>query len=121
MSLLDGGIASVFGSVFGGLYPDGLLHRDGTEPVYDSFGNITGYSTAEDIAIKVQRDACSYSMQRAQGFSDGDVMLIILADGLDILVTTDMHVTDGDGNRWMVKSADLDAASSHWVLRGRAA
>lgn len=121
MSLLDGGIAAIFGSVFGGIYLDGLLHRDGTGPTYDSEGNVTGYAGGADIAIKVQTDRASYSMRQAEGFAEGDAALIILADGLSVAVTTDCQVTDGHGKRWMVQSADLDAAGSHWLCRGREA
>ena len=122
MGLLDGGIASIFGAALSGLYPDGLLHRDGTGPVYDNEGNIVGYDGGTDLPIKVQRDACTYSMRQSEGYSEGDVMLIILAAPLNGLkVSTDMQLTDGSGDKWMIRSADLDAASSHWICRGRAA
>lgn len=122
MGLFDGGIARIFGAALSGLYPDGLLHRDGTGPIYDDEGNIVGYDDGGDLPIKVQRDACSYSMRQSEGYSEGDVALIILAAGLNsIKVTTDMQATDGAGDRWMIRSADLDAASSHWICRGRAA
>lgn len=121
MGLLDGGLASIFGAAFGGIFLDGLLHRDGTEPEYDDEGNITGYSPAADIPIKVQRDACSYRIQQSSGYAEGDVMLIILAAGLGVKVTTDMQATDGGGDRWMIASAERDAAASHWICRGRAA
>lgn len=122
MGLLNGGIAAIFGSALSGLYPDGILHREGAEPQYDGEGNITGYAGGADVPIKVQRDACSYSMRQSEGYSEGDVMLIILAAQLGgVKITTDMQATDGAGDRWMIRSADLDAASSHWICRGRAA
>lgn len=122
MGLLDGGIARIFNAALSGLYLDGALHRDGTDPIYDNEGNITGYAGDADIPIKVQRDACTYAMRQSEGYSEGDVMLLILAAPLNgVKVTTDMQATDGAGDRWMIRSADLDAASSHWVCRGRAA
>lgn len=121
MSLIDGGISSVFGSVFGALYPDGLLHRDTSDPVFDDYGNVIALGGGSDIAIKVQRDACSYAMRQADGFVEGDVALIILADGLSVEPTTDMQVTDGTGQRWMIQSVDKDAANSHFICRGRKA
>lgn len=121
MGLLNGGISAIFGAALGGLYPDGTLHRDGVDPIYDGEGNITGYGGGADIPIKVQRDACTYAMRQSEGYSEGDVMLLILAAPLNgEKVTTDMQATDGAGARWMIRSADLDAASSHWVCRGRA-
>lgn len=121
MSLLDGDIASIFGAALSGLYPSGLLHRDGTGPIYDSEGNITGYDGGADIPIKVQRDACTYAMRQSDGYSDRDVALIILAAGLAVAPTTDSQVTDGDGARWMVASVERDAAGSHFICRGRRA
>lgn len=121
MGLLDGGMAAIFGAAFGGIFLDGKLHRAGTDPIYDGEGNITGYGGGADIDIKVQRDACSYSMRQSEGYSEGDVVLIVLAAGLGIKITTDMQATDGGGQRWTIQSADLDAASSHWICRGRRA
>jgi len=121
MGLLDGGIASIFGAALGGIYPDGVLHSGLTEPVYDLEGNIVSYAGGGDASIKVQRDACTYAMRQSEGYSEGDVALIVLAVGLARPITTDHEITDGNGRRWMVASAQLDAANSHWICRGRAA
>lgn len=121
MGFLNGGISAIFGAALSGLYLDGTLHRDGTNPVYDQSGNIVGYSGGVSLPIKVQRDACSWSMKQSPGYIEGDVMLIVLAHGLAATITTDMEISDGAGRRWMVQSADLDAASSHWICRGRLA
>jgi hypothetical protein len=110
MGLLDGGIARIFNAALSGLYLDGALHRDGTDPIYDGEGNITGYAGGADIPIKVQRDACTYAMRQSEGYSEGDVMLLILAAPLNgVKVTTDMQATDGAGDRWMIRSADLSS------------
>lgn len=119
VGLLDGGIEALFGAAFSGLYPDGTLHREGTEPTYDEEGNITGYEAGGDLPCKVQRDKCTYGMVRSEGYSEGDTALIILAAQLNgVEITTDMQATDGAGKRWMIASAELDAASSHWICRG---
>lgn len=119
MGLLNGGIGAIIGAALSGLYLDGVLHREGAEPIYDGEGNITGYAGGDDIPIKVQRDKCTYAMTQAKGFSEGDVALIILSAQLGVVeITTDMQVTDGKGKRWLIASADEDAASSHWICRG---
>lgn len=120
MSLLGGGIASIFGNVFGSLYRDGLLHRDGTDPIYDGEGNIVGYTGGGDVACKAQVDAATYAMRQAEGYSEGDVRIIVLSAGLGVEVTTDFQVSVG-GKRWMIGSVERDAANSHYVCRGRAA
>lgn len=120
MSLLNGGISAIFGAALSGLYLDGTLHRDGTNPVYDQSGNIVGYSGGVDIECKAQVDIATYAMRQSGSYSEGDVRIIVLALGLGVEVTTDFQITIS-GKRWMIGSAELDAASSHWVLRGRAA
>ena len=120
VSMLDGGIRSIFGAAFGALYLSATLHRSGTEPIYNSEGVITGYSGGADISCRAQVDACTYAMRQADGYSEGDVSIIVLADGLGVSMSTDMQITVR-GQRWMIASADLDAAASHWICRGRAA
>lgn len=122
MGLLTGGIEAVFGAAFSGIYPSGTLHRELTDPIYDNQGNIIGYGGGGDLPIKVQRDRATYAMRQAEGFTEGDVSLIVLSAQLGgVEVSTDMEVTDGHGKRWKVASADRDAANSHWVCRGRKA
>jgi hypothetical protein len=120
MGLLDGGIASLFGSVFGAIYLDGALHRDGTTPIYDSEGNITSYVDEADIPCKAQVDAATWAMRQSDGFAEGDMMIIVLAAGLGVEISTDMQISVA-GKRWSIQSAAQDAAASHWILRGRAA
>ncbi|WP_375194650.1 hypothetical protein [Sphingobium sp.] len=120
MGLLDGGIEAIFGTAFGGLFLPGTLHRDGTEPIFDAEGNITGYEGGEGIPCRLQIDGATYAMRQSDGYVDGDVRIIILSAGLGVEVTTDMQVT-GRGQRWMIASAERDAAASHWICRGRKA
>ncbi|NML11291.1 hypothetical protein HHL08_14240 [Sphingobium sp. AR-3-1] len=65
-------------------------------------------------------DAATYAMRQSEGYSEGDVRIIVLVAGLGTEITTDCQISVS-GKRWMVGSAELDAASSHWVLRGRKA
>lgn len=118
MGLLNGGIAAIFSAAFSGLYLDGLVHKGTAEPVYDDEGNITGYSGPGDVAIKVQVDSATWSMRNSDGFADGDVRLIILAQGIGQL-NTDQEVTVSGRGIYRLMSAELDAAASHWVCRGR--
>lgn len=128
MGFLDGGIAAVFGAAFGGLYLPGALH--GTAgPVYAADGTITGWDDGEQ-PCHAQIDVADWSMQQDNGYVDGDVMIIVLTAGLTEQPTTDseisveapMHALPGGGyQRWSVQSRKLDAAGSHWILRGRKA
>ncbi len=118
MGLLSGGIASIFGGVFGALYLDAVLHAGTGDPIYGPGGTITGY-TGSDTACKAQVDAATDAMRRADGFSEGDCRVIVLALGLPD-VTSDHEITV-EGVRYRLMSAERDPARSHWVCRGRRA
>lgn len=120
VSLLNGGIEAIFGAALGGLYLDATLHRDGSDPIYDGEGSITGYAGGAEIPCKAQMDAATYAMRQADGYVDGDVRIIILSAGLAVEVTAE-HQIEVAGKRWMIASAERDAARSHWVCRGRKA
>lgn len=125
MGILDGGIQAVFGAAFGGLYHDAtLLGGDG--PIYDDGGNITGYGR-QTWPCKAQVDAVDWSMR--DGYIDGDVRILILSAGLEVAVTADHEIevqaerfrVDGGYQRWSISAPSMDAAGSHWVVRGRRA
>jgi len=118
MGLLDGGIARIFNATFSGLYLDGLLHAGTGDPIYAPGGAITGYDGGGDVPIKVQVDSASEAMRRAEGFAEGDVRLIVLAQGVPA-ITSDHEVTVQD-TRYSIQSVERDPALSHWLCRGRA-
>lgn len=118
MGLLDGQIAELFANAFGGLYLDGTLHAGTGEPVYAANGDLTGYTDGGDTAIKVQTDRVSEQVKASDGYASGDVALIVLAHGKPT-ITTDHEITDGYGTKYRVMDVDMDAARSHWILRGR--
>lgn len=119
MSLLDGGIAAIFGAAFGGLYLSGTLHRGLGEPIYDLEGNITGYGGGADVAVKLQVDAVTYSMRQAEGYAEGDVRIIVLSSGIPA-ITTDHEIT-ARAIKYKIASVDVDPAASHYICRGRPA
>ncbi len=118
MSLLDGGIARIFNAALSGLYLPATLHKPG-EYATDNEGNILP-AVGTDVPCRAQVDAATYAMRQSEGYSEGDVRIMVLAAGLSADVTTDDQISVS-GKRWMVGSAEKDAASSHWILRGRAA
>lgn len=116
MGLLDGGIASIFNAAFSSIYLDGTLHTGTGTPIYGPGGIITGYAGG-DKAVKVQVDAATDAMRRGDGYAEGDVRIIMLAQGI-AAVTSDHRVTVGPVT-YSLQSAELDAAASHWICRGR--
>lgn len=116
MGVLDGDIAALFGAAFGPMYLSATLHTGTAQPTYDSGGNITGH-TSSDTAVRAQVDAATDAMRRAEGYSEGDVRVIILAQGAPAI--TDNHELTVKGVRYRLATPSLDAAASHWVARGR--
>lgn len=114
MALLDG-IAAVLSSAVAPLYRDGTLYRQGVA-VDDGAGSITLPEPAEE-PIKVQIEACTEAMRRAEGFSDRDVRLIILSPGVPRPTTDDEAA--GDGVRYTLASVGTDPAETYWDCRGR--
>lgn len=119
MGLLDGGLASIFNAAFSGIYLPGTLHAGTGEPIYDDdTGEIIGYEGG-DLPCKAQVDAATDAMRRADGFAEGDVRLIILAQALPELNSD--HEVSVSGKRYRLQSVERDPALSHWVCRGRRA
>lgn len=119
MGLLDGGIAAVVNSALSWAYLDATLHRGTVSPTYDSGGNITGYTGGADVAVKAQVDVATEAMRRTDGFAEGDCRILVLAEGAGT-ITSDHRITVR-GTEWVILSAELDAAASHWTLRARKA
>jgi len=117
MGALDGGVAALFATAFGGMYLDGTLHQGTGDPIYDGEGTITGYDGPGDLAVKVQIDRATSAMRAANGFTEGDVRLIVLAQA-GLAISSDHELT-ARGDRYRIQSAELDAAASHWICRAR--
>lgn len=111
--LLDGGIASIFGKVFAGLYLPATLRRQVRTETED--GSVT--VETELHACRAQLDAVTEAMRQAPGYVDSDQRILILSDTLDVVPTTDDAITVG-GREWGIASVASDPARSYWELRG---
>lgn len=115
MGLLTGGGAGILNGVFSRIYPSGLLIR---RTITEDEG---GSQTVTDvrIPIKVQTDGVTEAMRTADGYTDTDVRLIVLTGGLPGAITTNDQIQDGRGDVWSVTMPVLDAAGSHYEIRGQ--
>ena len=111
--LLDGGIASIFGKVFAGVYLPATLYRRVRTETDD--GSVT--IETELHACRAQIDAVTEAMRQAPGYTDTDQRILILSDTLDAVPTTDDEITVG-GRTWGIASVASDPAQSYWELRG---
>lgn len=116
MGLLDGGAAAAFAGIFSGIYLDGTLHRATT--IDDGEGG--GSTTYADEAVKAQLEACTEAMRQADGYTDLDVRILVLASGV-ARPDTDTQITV-DGTRYAVQPPVYrDPCGSYWDCRARPA
>ena len=113
-------IAQAFSEGADGPFVDGVVISALTNPIYDGEGRITGYDGASNRWCRVQIDAATDAMRRAEGYNDGDVALIVLARSVPGGLTTDHRIWAKD-ETWMLASVTLDTLGSHYVCRGRRA
>lgn len=118
--LLDGGMADVFGEIFGGEYLPARLHR--TAWAQDDKGKVTRTPDDGDpVLVQVDRLTWKQS-QPDQGAKPRDVRLIILARnaaGEPVAAPEDnQSITLDDGRAYRLAACERDAASSHWEARG---
>lgn len=111
--MLDGVIAAVFEQVLTGFYLDATLHR----ATLTDDGEGGGTVSHTDEAVKAQLDATTEAMRAAEGYSDTDQRIFVLAHGVD-RPNTDDEITVGD-RRWTIRSVSQDPAGAYWELHGR--
>jgi hypothetical protein len=116
MGLLDGDLAATFAAALGPVYLDGTLYRP-HEFADDGAGGGQAVGFGPGEPVKVQIDAATQAMQRADGFVDTDQRILVLAHGV-AMITTDCEISAG-GKRYMIESVGTDPAGSYYELRGR--
>lgn len=121
-ALLDGGLAGVFAAAFSPLYLPGYVHRFDA-PQLDDGGSIIASEEPDLIDCRVQVDRCTEAMRQADGYTDADVRLLIIRQGVGTLTTEDrVEVLSGPCTGvYLVSSVELDPAGAAFDCRGRRA
>lgn len=119
MSLLGGGVAALFGELFAPLYLP--AHVYGTTETYGGNGKLRREQT--DRPCRAQVDSCTERMVAAEGYTDTDRAIFILADTLEGGVDSDCEVVVDEGpyagTRWRLATPiDRDPAGAYWRARG---
>ncbi len=115
MGLLDGGLAQIFKSAFGGIFLDATLHRR----AFTNDGMGGGSASWTDEPVKADLDLTTEAMRSAQGHTETDQRILVLAFGVDP-PNTDDEITV-KGQRWSIASITTDPAQAAYELRGRKA
>ncbi len=121
MKLLAGGTKALFGELLGGSYLVASL--DGGEPDYTGDGTLQAGSDARPCKARV--DNATERMRGAEGFTETDRAISILAATVVGEVTTDNTITllEGDyaGVAFHIASVDRPPGASYYYCRGKVA
>ncbi len=111
MSLLDGGLAAVFGAAFGAVLADGTLHK------MQQVGSGTGgfAVTATDYPAKLCLDSVEANERAASGIPNSAVKLTVLRAGLPVTVDLDDELTLGGATYRAIK-VDTDPAGAAFAV-----
>jgi hypothetical protein len=119
MGLLDGGGAALMASVLGGVYLDAELYRPaGVGDDGEGGGEDSGFGEPE--AVKAQLEACTEAMREAATYTDLDVRILVLANGV-ARPDSDCQIKV-DGTTYGINAPiGRDPAGCYWDLHGRPA
>lgn len=93
-------------------------------PSYDAGGSIVTPGEPIDFDCSVQVDAVTEAMRQADGFTEKDMRLLVLAATLGVPPDTGATIEVLAGphaGSWMLASCDLDPCGVYWECRGRRA
>jgi len=106
---------------FGGPIKPGSVVRYGA-PITDDGGSIVtpGAVTIADCSLQIEN--ATEAMRQADGYTDEDMRLLVLASTLEGTIDTDASIDVLTGpyfGRWSIASVDSDPFGVYWDCRGR--
>lgn len=110
-------------AMYGGPYYDALILDKG-EAVFDDGGSIITPGTPTTRTCQAQVDTVTQDMRREEGFADGDVRILVLADTLagGISLDNSIEVLGGaHAGAWQIQTISRDPFGIYYELRGRRA
>lgn len=120
MGLLDGSLASVFGSIFSSFYLDAQLYR---ASIGDD-GEGGGSTTFDDPeAVKAQLDKVIERMVNGNVEKLQSIFLLQKIDIAGVMTPVDRPSTDDEitvgGTRWQIATVETDPVNAYYLLGGR--
>lgn len=117
VGLLKGGAKALFGELLTPLYLDASLKLRSTS--YGADGSVRAGGGA--VACKAKVDSATTRMRDAEGYTETDRAIYILASSVDI-VTTDYQITISEGpyagETFHIATVDRPPGGSYWLCRG---
>ncbi|MBH0112714.1 hypothetical protein I5E68_07085 [Novosphingobium sp. YJ-S2-02] len=124
--MLDAAFAQIglaFGEAFGGIFWDARVITN-TPAEYDDGGSIIAPGGVEHRPCKAQVDAATQTMRQAEGFTEKDRRIIVLAGTLEGEISTEERIEFLEGpfeGVWMIEAVARDTGAAGFELRGRKA
>lgn len=115
------GIAQAFSAAGMGAFYDATARWPGTA-TYDNGGSIETPGTPVEKSCQAQVDQATEAMRRADGFTEKDMRLLVLAATLDGALDPAATIIVGAGphvGTWQIASCDRDPCGVYWECRGR--
>ncbi|WP_375248306.1 hypothetical protein [Sphingomonas sp.] len=123
--MLAAGFASIAARVsaaFGAPYYAGFVVVPGAGGGYDSDGMFQPGGAPTRIACKVQVNDATDFMRSNEGYTDGDVSLLVIDTTATVNTDTTVEITGGPrAGAWMVASVTRDPAAIGWRVKARPA
>ena len=115
------GLADMAATALGAPFFDGLILSE-TAPVFDAGGDIVTPGASSQRACRVQIDAATDFMRANLGYTDRDVVFIILAASFTGTLDTDAKIQIASGPRagvWAVSEISRDPAGIGYSGKAR--
>jgi hypothetical protein len=121
VGLLDGGAAALFGEILNPTFLPATISGGTTTATYDAGGRMQR-ARSDARTCQVQVDSATERMRQADGFTETDRAIYVLADSLEGDVDTDAEITvtagPYAGATFRVATVDRDPAGAYWLCRG---
>lgn len=112
-------IAAGFADRFGAPFVDAVAWWPGT-PVKDAGGSITSPGTPVQYPCRAQFDAPTIAMRQAEGFTEQDARILVLAFEATLDDKAEIRVASGDNaGQWRLLTVTRDPAGVGYECRAR--
>jgi len=115
------GIALAVSAEYGAGYWPAVAKTE-TAPTFDAGGSIVAPGQSVERQCSVQVDSVTEAMRAQDGFTEGDVRLLVLTGTLAGILDTSARISVAAGphaGEYSVESVTKDVAGTHYDCRGR--
>lgn len=116
MGLLNGDVATAFGTVMGAFYLDATIRRRAI--AYDGQGG--GTVSVVTTSCKAQLDKTTERLYEGNAETFQQIYVLQKLNGAQLADPTTDDEIEIDGRRWKIAMIEVDPAGSYWLIMGTA-